>query len=133
MAYSGLTYDNIFVVFFLCMICFTSCDEMQIKKLKREGVIGKAKITDCNIGSKGAGVILDYTFTVEGKKIKGKQSYYELKSQVCRELLYREVSIIYSEEKPEENRLMISENDFKKLGYPYPDSLKWTDRYYKEW
>ncbi len=133
MIYSEPAYEKIIIALFLCIVCFTSCDEIQIKKLKKEGVVGKAKITDCNIRSKGSGVILDYTFTVAGKKIKGKQSYYELKSQVCSELFYKEVSIIYIADDPEVNRLMVSENDFKKLGYPYPDSLKWTESYHVEW
>ncbi|HLO38368.1 MAG TPA: hypothetical protein VK173_07760, partial [Lacibacter sp.] len=113
------------------VIGFTSCEGSRIEKLKREGIMRKAKITDCNGGSKGIGVIVDYTFMVSGKMFKGKQSYYEMKSSVCSELFYQEVSIIYVEEEPDVNRLMISKHDFEKLKYPYPDSLKWTEQYYK--
>ena len=131
MANNAIVYYRIFIVMLLGVIGLTSCEERRIEKLKREGVMRKAKIIDCNSRSKGIGVIVDYTFTVSGKLFKGKQSYYEMESSFCSELFYQEVSIIYVEEEPEVNRLMISKHDFEKLEYPYPDSLKWTEQYYK--
>jgi hypothetical protein len=133
MANNGIMYLGILVVTVLSAIGFTSCDERSDDKLRSDGIIGKAKITDCYSRSKGAGVNVDYTFVVAGKTYKGRQSYIELEHFVCRELYYQEVSIIYVKENPDVNKLMISKNDFERLKYPYPDSLKWTERYYPKW
>lgn len=129
MSNNGIVDYTILIMMLLGILGFTSCDESRINKLKRQGIVGKAKIIDCNSRSKGAGVIVDYTFIVSGKMFKGKQSYYELGSTVCSELFYQDVSIIYIEDEPDVNRLMISKNDFEKLKYPFPDSLKWAERY----
>lgn len=100
-------------------------------KLKTEGIWGKAKIVECESRSKGTGIIVQFDFTVSGKIIKGKQSFYELEQSVCGELIGQDIMILYVKECPEINRLMLTRLDYKKLELLFPDSLKWIETFTK--
>ena len=99
-------------------------------ELEQKGKVTYAKITDYKLGYRG-GIAYIYSFDLDGKRIEGKTTFPELSSSHSFEFLNKSFPVIYLENKPTCNRLLISRISFKESRIQFPDSLKWVIEFEK--
>ena len=100
------------------------------KKLRKEGVLTTAVVTDCKFGYRG-GISFIYEFILEGKLIKNKKSFMEIVPSKGANFLHKSFPLLYLETSPSNNQILISRYSFEEFKIPFPDSLKWVIEFEK--
>jgi hypothetical protein len=102
--------------------------------LKDNKVINGGHIDYCQYGARGnAGRLhLNFTFHYKGKIIKGSTMLTTSQISVgdCNFYLRgKYFPVIFQTNDPNNSELLITQRDFKRYGYNFPDSLEWAIQY----
>lgn len=130
-------YSALIFILILAVVIFTYCwKEDQI--LIKNHVLSIGKIVGGVYGGKGhTNVIsLNYIFYLtRDEKFEGQVefssdvvSFRDAKSF----FIGRTFPVVYNPNDPSNNSILINENACKKYNVPFPDSLEWTKKYFKQ-
>jgi hypothetical protein len=106
-------------------------------RLKGNHKIGMGEVTDFTSGGRGnaGGIWINFVLTVKGREYKGSSRYQT--SQISdhdlrNHILNRSFPVAYDPSNPSVSSLLIIPKDFSRFGHPFPDTLTWVLRYFKE-
>jgi hypothetical protein len=104
------------------------------KQLHENHVFTTGRVAGYSVGGRGngGGIWIDYTFRVNGKKHKSSSRYLssDIKSGAIGKYLYpRSFPVAYNPNHPSASRILITPDDFRDLGYTFPDSLAWVKEF----
>lgn len=107
------------------------------KKLQNSNEIGTGKTTAFKSGGRGnaGGIWIDFVLTVNGKEYKGSSRYqtYQVSNDNLRDhIINRNFPVVYNPSNPSISSLLLTQKDFSRFGYPFPDTLRWVLQYFKE-
>ena len=100
------------------------------KRLRKQGMLTTAVVTDYKFGYRG-GISFIYEFVFEGKLIKNKKSFMEIVPSKGANFLNKAFPVLYLQNSPSNNQILISRYSFKEFEIPFPDSLNWVIEFEK--
>lgn len=115
-------------IFLISLIVFFIIKNKNDKnqRLKNNGVYTTGKIVGITKVFK-SGVFLDFEFKdLNGKIIDGSEL-----SQFSNHTIFigKHFPVIYNSDTPADYQILMTSEQFKEFNIPYPDSLKWVDKY----
>lgn len=118
------------ISFFLYQMIITL---VKTEELKDNKTITIGIITGVFNNQRNTGSGLDYTFYINNKLYKGSTGYPNLSSSFCESLIGRSCPVIYSTERINYNKMLLTKEIFKIYDLEQPDSLKWIEEYVRKW
>lgn len=115
---------------FFIYLFYTALSSDDFKDYRDMGVITEAKIIKVDYDYKGRCQI-KYTFVVNNTEITDRGVFSGLKLSIKDTLIGMYIPVIYIKATPTKNQLLVSENFYKKLKIPMPDSLIWLKKWVK--
>ncbi len=122
---------------FLGFICFIAYKVVQkvnhISKLKENKILQTARIDSFWVQFKSSSCYVNYSFNYKEKLYNGERDLYGINcNQSGNYFIKRTFPIAIDTTNPKNSLILITPNHFKKIGLPYPDSLKWVLKYYND-
>lgn len=114
------------VLFFLYQLIKAPID---IEDLKNNRIVTSGIVTGATSNQKNTGGGIKYMFYVNSKGYKGSTGYSNLSRDFCESLIGRNFPVIYSPERTENNKILLTNDVFNMYGMIQPDSLKWIEKY----
>ncbi|SOE20268.1 hypothetical protein SAMN06298216_0762 [Spirosomataceae bacterium TFI 002] len=122
-------YPNLIVipVFLFLWYLGAQCVANRDKRIAENPVFVKAKIY--NLTSTKNGRYFNCGFVHDGEFYELSSSNLSRQLDVSSNFYQLWFTAVLEKGNPENNRMLIFDDDFQNLGFEYPDSLSWTDNY----
>lgn len=78
------------------------------------------------LGKYSRGVLIYYRYVVDGKQYERTANKADLHKAAASTFLIKNFTVRYERSDPENSLILITPNDFEKIGLPFPDSLAWV-------
>ena len=126
-----------FALLFLCFICFLTYKVLEkannISKLQKNMVLKAARVDSFWVQFKSQSCYVCYSFSYKEKIYNGESDLYGINcNQSGNYFIKKAFGIAIDTANPKNSLILITPNHFKKIGLPYPDSLKWVLKYYDD-
>lgn len=99
--------------------------------LRRHPVLTTASVTHYYPDHKKNGGSFAFTYQVDGKTYEGETGIASLFSDRGYDFVGKTLPIVYDSTNVEMSMLLITPGGFKEYKLPFPDSLKWTRKYFR--
>ncbi|HEU4552095.1 MAG TPA: hypothetical protein VFS25_04645 [Chitinophaga sp.] len=117
-----------FVVLFVFIYLFIVY-QFKGSELKNNAIITTGVILKFKSDYRGEGGAFVYSFNINGKYYENQRAYPNIRSSDGYNLEGKIFPIVYDKNDPDNNRMLITDKDFKTYSIPFPDSLKWVEDY----
>jgi hypothetical protein len=126
-----MVYFSLFIVFVIGYVVYALVAKHNLEK---DHNLTVANTYDCSANGRGnaGGLYIEYTYKIDGRQYKetAALSTSELSLDDCKEyFIGKDLPLVYLPSNPSNSSLLIRPIDFKRFGYPFPDSLKWVLKY----
>ena len=104
------------------------------KQRKADPKFAYGRIITCNGISKSSSASIEYDFTVDGKTYENGKVYYNFRKNECFEFTWGSGTflIAYEDGHPENNEILVTQEDYNAYNLRFPDTLAWVYKYFYE-
>lgn len=119
---------------FLCYIVHKVIEKTnRISNLKENVILKTASVDSFWVQFKSSTCYINYSFNYQGIFYNGESDLYGINcNQSGNHFIMRTFPLAIDTTNPKNSLILITPNHFKKIGLPYPDSLKWVLKYYDD-
>lgn len=103
------------------------CVSNRYKRIAENPVFVKAKIYNLKSTKNGRYFNCGFLYDSEFYELNSSNLTYQV--DISSKFYQLWFTAVFEKGNPENNRMLIFEDDFQNLGFEYPDSLFWTDKF----